>query len=143
MRRWLYIGAATIALLATATALAKPPKGAVRGRFNKSTCLACDGSLVRLLSTSNVWCAWNKNNHVIVHVSFRNHAVEHVTLSVDPAYTIKNGGTHGDGITNLQSIGINGNAFRAVFIDAGKPDGVPAKSPIGVCKPHLFDEKSG
>jgi hypothetical protein len=142
MRRLLYLAAvAVVALAVTTTALAKLPKGAVRGTFDKTTALG-DDNLVRLLTTSSVFCVWSKG-HVLVHVSFRNRAVEHVTLHVIPRYTIRNGGTHGDGITNIKSVGINARAFRAVYIDAGAPDGVPKNSPIGKCRPYLWDEKSG
>jgi hypothetical protein len=72
-----------------------------------------------------------------VHVSFRNHSIAHATLHVEPKYTIRNGGTHGNGITNWQDVGIDGNAFRAVFLDAKSPDGIPKNSPIGVCRPNL------
>lgn len=94
------------------------------------------------MSASNVFCVWSKG-HVLVHISFRNRAVEHVTLHVYPRYTIRNGGMHGDGFTNVKSVGINASAFRAVYIDAGAPDGVPKNSPIGTCRPYLSDEKSG
>ena len=136
------LGAILLAVLA-GVATAKRPKGAVRGTFSKSPGnVVGDANLVRLLKASNVYCFWRKG-HVIVHITFRNHAVEHVTLSVEPRYTIRNGGTHGDGISNIQSIGLNASAFRAVFIDAKAPDGVPKNSPIGTCRPYLFDEKSG
>jgi hypothetical protein len=131
-----------IAALATAgIAFAKPPKGAVHGTFSKSLALG-DSNLIKLLSASNVYCFWSKG-HVIVHITFRNHSVEHVTLSVEPKYTIRNGGTHGNGITNWQSVGINASAFRAVFLDAKAPDGVPKNSPIGSCRPDLADIESG
>ena len=50
---------------------------------------------------------------------------------------------HGNGFTNWQQVGINGRAFRAVFIDAKAPDGTPKNSPIVMCGPDLQDEKSG
>jgi len=132
-----------VAMLLASAVAAKPPKGAVHGKFDKSVAaIVGDKNLVRLLTASNVYCFWSKG-HVIVHITFRNHAVEHVTLTVEPKYTIRNGGTHGSGFTNFKSIGINASAFRAVFIDAGAPDGVPKNSPIGSCRPDLQDEKSG
>jgi hypothetical protein len=130
-------------MLLAAAATAKPPKGAVHGKFDKSVgAIIGDKNLVRLLSASNVYCYWSKG-HVFIHISFRNHAVEHVTLTVEPKYTIRNGGQHGSGFTNFKSIGINASAFRAVFIDAGAPDGVPRNSPIGSCRPDLQNEQSG
>jgi hypothetical protein len=140
----LTIGAMTVAMLLAASATAKPPKGAVHGTLDKSVAsIIGDKGLVRLLSASNVYCFWNNKGHVIVHITFRNHAVAHVTLTVEPRYTIRNGGTHGNGFTNWQYIGINAGAFRAVFIDAKAPDGVPKNSPIGSCRPDLQDEKAG
>jgi hypothetical protein len=133
---------AALAFGSVAVAIAKPPKGAVRGKFSKSLALG-DSNLIRLLSASNVYCFWNNKGHVIVHITFRNHSIEHVTLHVEPKYTIRNGGTHGNGITNWQSVGINASAFRAVFLDAKAPDGVPKNSPIGSCRPDLADIQSG
>ncbi len=143
MKRTAVVSLAITALALTAgIAVAKPPKGAVHGTFSKSGSLG-DSNLIRLLSASNVYCFWNNKGHVIVHITFRNHAVEHVTLHVEPKYTIRNGGTHGNGITNWQSVAIDAKAFRAVFLDAKAPDGVPKNSPIGSCRPDLADIESG
>jgi hypothetical protein len=101
-----------------------------------------DQTLIDAIKGSNVYCFWSKG-HVMVHVSFRNSSPEHVTLSVEPHYKVKRGAWHGSGLTNWQSIGINGGAFRAVFIDAGAPDGVPKNWPIAICNPDLSDIESG
>ena len=129
-----------IALMA-GVAVAKPPKGAVHGKFSKTLALG-DSDLIRLLSASNVYCFWRKG-HVIVHISFRNHAIAHVTLTIEPKYTIRYGGTHGNGLTNWQDVGINARGFRAVFLDAKAPDGVPKNSTISSCAPDLIDIKAG
>jgi hypothetical protein len=127
--------------LTAGVAVAKPPKGAVHGRFSKALALG-DAGLIKAISASNVYCFWSKG-HVIVHISFRNHSIAHVTLHVEPKYTIRNGGTHGNGITNWQSVGIDGRAFRAVFLDAKSPDGVPKNSPIATCQPDLAMIEAG
>ena len=136
------IGLALCAVLVlTGIAVAKPPKGAVHGTFSKSLTLG-DAALIKALSASNVYCFWSKG-HVIVHITFRNHSIAHVTLTIEPKYTIRNGGTHGNGLTNWQDFGIDGNAFRAVFIDAKAPDGIPKNAPIGACQPDLIQIKAG
>jgi hypothetical protein len=80
---------------------------------------------------------------VIVHISFTNRAIGHVTLHVSPRYRIRGGGEHGSGLGSLEDIGIDAHAFRSVYIDAGKPKGIPAKSPISACTPYLFSIESG
>jgi hypothetical protein len=129
-------------LVGTGAALAKPPKGAVRGTFKTSTCVGCEGDLVARVSGRNVFCVWSKD-HVMVHISFRNRAIAHLTLHVMPKYKIREGGQHGSGLGSLEDIGVDGKAFRSVWIDAGKPKGVPAKSPISSCEPYLFSLQTG
>lgn len=141
--RLIAVGALLVCALAltAGVAVAKPPKGAVHGKFSKALALG-DSGLINAVSASNVYCFWSEG-HVIVHMSFRNHSIAHVTLHVEPKYTIKNGGTHGNGITNWQSVGIDGHAFRAVFMDAKSPDGVPKNSRIGACQPDLAMIEAG
>ena len=123
--------------------MATPPKGAVRGTFNKGTCINCtDPELLANLSASNVWCAWDKG-HVILHINFVNHESAHVTVRVQPAYRIRNGGVHNAGFTAVKSVGINAGAFRSWFGDLGKPDGVAVNTPISICGPSLSELSIG
>jgi hypothetical protein len=122
-------------------ALAKPPKGAVRGQFTIGI-LAQSDSLTKYMRWSNVWCVW-RGDHVIVHVSAKNTSAEHVTASIKPRYYIARGGVHGDGVTSVQDKGFDSGEFRSLWLDAGKPKGVPPRAPISRCAPYLFLIKSG
>jgi hypothetical protein len=119
----------------------KPIHGRVKGVFaSKSSCFGC-GGMVKYVRADRVWCAWQGDN-VIIHVRFRNSSVEHITIHWHPSYTIRNGGSHGEGLSSMQDSGVNGKASRGVFVKQ-KPKGVPAGSPIGVCKPSFGLVESG
>jgi hypothetical protein len=122
-------------------AILKPPKGAVRGSFSKGI-LAETEALARYLKASNIWCAWRGDN-VIVHVSLKNTAAEHVTATIKPRYFIQRGGEHGSGLTSAKDYGFDAGEFRSLWIDAGEPEGVKAKTPISRCAPYLFLIESG
>ena len=64
-------------------------------------------------------------------------------MTIEPAYDILRGTTHGAGITNTKDFGVDGGAFRSLWIDAGKPKGVATRSVISRCHPSLFLIKSG
>ncbi len=121
--------------------LAKPPQGAVRGTFTIGI-LAQGDALTKYMRFSNVFCVWSRD-HVIVHVSAKNTSAEHVTATISPKYWIARGGPHGDGFGSQQDKGFDGGEFRSLWLDAGKPKGVPAKTPIAKCTPYLFSIKSG
>jgi hypothetical protein len=122
-------------------ALAKPPRGAVRGQFTVGI-LAKYQDLSKYMRWSNVWCVW-RGDHIIVHVSAKNTSSEHVTASIKPRYYIARGGAHGDGLTSVQDKGFDAGEFRSLWLDAGKPKGVAAHTPISRCAPYLFMIKSG
>lgn len=94
------------------------------------------------MRASNVFCYWKKD-HVIVHVNLKNTGAEHVTANVKPRYFIARGGEHGSGLTSGKDYGFDGGEFRALYVDAGKPDGVRPGSKIARCAPYLFTIKSG
>src|SRR5579871_3126874 len=76
-----------------------PIKGKVTGTFaSASGCFAC-GDMAKYIHADRVWCAWQGDN-VIIHVRFRNTSVEHLTVSWHPSYEVRNGGSHGDGLTS-------------------------------------------
>jgi hypothetical protein len=141
MKRAAGITALVLALVAAVGALANPPRGAVRGRFTIGI-LAQGDALTKYMRWSNVWCVW-RGDHVIVHVSAKNTAAEHVTASIKPRYYIARGGVHGDGFSSIEDKGFDPGEFRSLWLDAGKPKGVPAKTPISRCAPYLFLIKSG
>jgi hypothetical protein len=130
-----------VALGVTATASVAKPRGAVAGKFTIGI-LAQTDQLSKYLKASNVFCFWKKD-HVMVHVNLKNRAVEHITATVKPRYFIARGGEHGSGFTSAKDFGFDAGEFRALFIDAGKPDGVPPGSTIGRCAPYLYLIKSG
>jgi hypothetical protein len=123
------IAAASQALGASST----PIHGKVKGRFaSAASCFGC-GDMVRYVKADRVWCAWQGDN-VIIHVRFRNRAVEHITIHWHPSYVIRGGGAHGEGLSSLQDSGVNAHASRGVYIKQ-QPKGVPPGTPIAVCKP--------
>ena len=78
----------------------KPIHGKVIGHFaSASSCFGC-GEMVKYVRADRVWCAWQGDN-VIVHVRFRNTSVEHITISWHPSYTIRGGGSHGEGFSSM------------------------------------------
>jgi hypothetical protein len=131
-------------LVFVTSALAKnsePIHGKITGHFaSASSCLGCS-DMVRYVKADRVWCAWQGDN-VIIHVRFRNIAIEHITISWHPSYTIRGGGSHGEGLSSLQDSGLNARASRGVYVKQ-KPKGVPAGSPLAVCKPSFSSVKSG
>jgi hypothetical protein len=141
MKRTAGIAVLALALVVAVDGFAKPPKGAVPGRFTIGI-LAQGDDLTKFMRWTNAWCVW-RGDHVIVHVSAKNTSAEHVTASIKPRYYIRRGGVHGDGITSIEDKGFDAGEFRSLWLDAGKPKGVPAKTPISRCAPYLFSIKSG
>ena len=131
---------AIVGVVAT-VASAAPPKGALRGTFSIGI-LAQSDQLSKYISASNVWCVW-KGDHVIVHVNVRNRSSEHVKATIKPRYEIRNGGEHGSGLTSAKDFGFDARQFRSLWIDAGHPKGVTARTPFSRCAPYLFLIQSG
>jgi hypothetical protein len=132
------------ALVLAASAYAgdtKPSHGKVIGHFaSASSCFGC-GEMVKYVRADRVWCAWQGDN-VIIHVRFRNSSVEHITIHWHPSYTIRGGGSHGEGLSSMQDSGVNAHASRGAYVKQ-KPKGVPAGTPIGICKPSFSSVQSG
>lgn len=97
--------------------------------------------MVKYVKADNVWCAWQGDN-VIIHVRFRNTSIEHLTISWHPSYVVGGGGAHGEGMSSMQSSGVNAHASRGVYVKQ-KPKGVPAGSSLASCKPSFSSVKSG
>jgi hypothetical protein len=118
-----------------------PIHGKIIGHFGSaSSCFGC-GDMVKYVRADRVWCAWLGDN-VIIHVRFRNLSVDHVTIHWHPSYVIRGGGSHGEGFSSLQDSGVNAHASRGVYVKQ-KPKGVPAGSPLSVCKPSFSSVESG
>ncbi len=128
-------------LSAASAAASVPITGRISGAFQDSSgCLGC-GSLVQYIHVDRVWCGWQGNN-VIIHVRFRNDSVEHVTVSWHPSYVIAGGGSHGGGLTSIQSISLASHATRAADVSQS-PKGVSPGSAIGQCDPAFEQVSSG
>jgi hypothetical protein len=118
-----------------------PIQGKISGAIqDPSGCLGC-GSLVKYISADKIWCGW-EGSQLLVHVRFRNDSVEHVTIDWHPSYVIADGGSHGTGLTSIQSIGLDGHTTR-VAVAKQSPDGVPAGSAIAQCEPAFSTVSSG
>ena len=133
---------AALAVVASAFANdSKPIQGKIVGQFaSASSCLGC-GDMTRYVRADRAWCAW-QGDSVIIHVRFRNAAVEHITIHWHPSYVIRGGGAHGEGLSSLQDSGVNAHASRGVYVKQ-KPKGVPAGTPIAQCKPSYSNVESG
>jgi hypothetical protein len=118
-----------------------PVTGRISGDFQSTSgCLGC-GSLIRYVHADDVWCGW-QGDQVLIHVRFHNDSVEHVTIDWHPSYVISDGGSHGAGLTSLQSSGINPHSTRVVVVKQS-PEGTPAGSAIGQCEPAFSTVDNG
>jgi hypothetical protein len=72
-----------------------------------------------------------------------NTSSEHVTTHIKPRYYIARGRAHGDGLTSVEDKGFDAGEFRSLWLDAGKPKGVTARTPISRCAPYLWSIESG
>ena len=126
---------------ARSTPASVPVTGRVSGEFQDTAgCLGC-GDLIRYIRADRVWCGW-QGKDVIVHARFRNSSVEHLTIDWHPSYIIEGGGSHGGGMTSVQSSGIDAGATRGLFIKQN-PNGVATGSPISECDPAFSTVSSG
>lgn len=136
-------GVAAVTGVASAASAKKKPKpitGKILGRFHRD-CLLCDGERTARILASNAWCAW-QDGKVIIHVTFRNTSIEHLTVQWHPSYHIREGSDHGTGLTSVQDAGIDGKATREVIAEQD-PKGTPDGSRIDECKPSFFGVDSG
>ena len=143
MKKILIIGAAALVLVSSAFASAQL-RGKIPGVFVRN---AYDGTidqsgLKRYIRTSNVWCAWSNDGHVIVHVTMRNGSAEHVTVNWYPRYAIRAGGIHGDGFSSAGSNGFDSGETRSLN-SKQSPKGVPKFTRISFCRPHFQMIESG
>ena len=91
--------------------------------------------MIRYVRADRVWCAWQGDN-VVIHARFRNSSIEHITINWHPSYSIRGGGSHGDGFSSMEDSGVNAHASRGVFVKQ-KPKGVPKGSPLSACHPSF------
>ncbi len=143
-------GAATLALVAAGCGSASSdsasdrprPQGAGKVKLGDLAALGTQKAAIKQLKATDAYCQWD-GSHVHVHVVFKNGLNAHVTVKVNPAYTLANAGAHGIGITNEQSVGIDAKATRDWDGDAGSPDGVSGNPRIVKCSPRIQDVELG
>jgi hypothetical protein len=141
--RVLIVGIA--ALVATTSAFAAVQlRGKIPGVFTRGV---YDGTideagLKRYISTTNVWCAWSNDGHVIVHVTMKNRSAEHVTVDWYPRYAIRAGGIHGDGFGSVESNGFDSGETRSLH-SKQSPKGVRKFTRLAWCRPHFQMIESG
>jgi hypothetical protein len=89
------------------------------------------------LKVTSVYCGWNSDGHVVLHADFKNGLNAHVTVHVQPEYKLANAGKHGNGMANLQDVGLDANASREWVGDLGTPAGVNGTPKITGCMPKV------
>jgi hypothetical protein len=141
--KFVIIGAAALVLVSSAFAAAEL-RGKIPGVFVRN---AYDGTLdqaglKRYIRTSNVWCAWSNDGHVIVHVTMKNASAEHVTVDWYPRYAIRAGGIHGDGLSAAESNGFDSGETRSLH-SKQSPKGVRKFTRLAWCRPHFQMIESG
>ena len=118
----------------TKTTAAAP---AVPGQFSKDCGFtAGDESGCKALTASKVSCQWS-GDQVEMSITFMNSLNAHVTVHVEPKYTLLNAGDHGTGITNYKDIGVDAGATRMWKEGLGSPSGVSGQPKITACSPEL------
>jgi hypothetical protein len=124
---------------ASAQLRGKIPGVFVRGPYDGTI---DQSGLKRYIRTTNVWCAWSNDGHVIVHVTMRNGSAEHVTVNWYPRYAIRAGGIHGDGFSSAQSNGFDSGETRSLNAKQS-PKGVRKFTRLAWCRPHFQMIESG
>ena len=137
------IATASLVLASSAVASAQL-RGKISGIFVRGS---YDGTidqagLKRYISTTNVWCAWSNDGHVIVHVTMHNSSAEHVTVNWYPRYAIRAGGIHGDGFSSVGSNGFDSGETRGLN-SKQSPKGVRKFTRLAWCRPHFQMIESG
>lgn len=94
-----------------------------------------DQDACKALRVSKVTCQW-VGDSVRMTVAFHNRFGAHVTVHVEPKYRIKNGGTHGEGITNVEDVGLDSGETRTWDKDL-KPAGISGHPAITACIPGV------
>jgi hypothetical protein len=117
--------------------------GKVNGAMRPSILCCQQKQAFKKLDVSDVWCGWSGEN-VVMHGTFRNGTAAHVTVQVQPNYTLKNAGIHGDGLTSQASVGIDASTTRNWSESIGTPEGgIKPGTPINKCAPEINDVELG
>jgi hypothetical protein len=113
--------------------------GRVAGTFDTEGCFGC-GELKEYIHVSDAWCGWS-GEKVLVGVTMKNTAVEHVTVDWHPSYTIVGGSEHGAGLSSLETSGFDAGETRQL-VSEQNPDGLTTGT-IGKCKPSFYLVEAG
>ena len=108
-------------------------KGTWDGTCNQYS--AGDEDACKQLDASKVTCQWI-DGKVHMTITFKNNLGAHVTVHLEPRYKLKNAGKHGEGITNVEDVGIDAGATRKWETDLD-PAGVEGQPKITACNPAL------
>jgi hypothetical protein len=96
---------------------------------------AGDEDACKALRVSKVTCQW-VGDSVRMTIVFYNPFGAHVTVHTEPKYRIRNGGTHGEGITNVEDVGLDSGETRTWQKDL-KPAGISGHPAITACIPGV------
>jgi hypothetical protein len=120
--------------------------GIVPGQLTKDTITlsinSADKQAEKALTWSDVYCGWD-GGHVTVHIAFHSTLAAHVSVEVQPRYSIKNGGLHGTSVDSRTSFGVPATGSYTWWGNAGSPAGVTKGAPIGRCAPQLTNVGPG
>jgi hypothetical protein len=111
----------------------------VAGKFVRSGCFGCTNT--DKIATSDVYCGWDGKN-AIVHVLFANSSAETLKVNWHPSYLIRNGTSHGTGLTSMKETKIAAGSTVEVF-NKQSPAGTTAGTPIAKCYPSFFNVQAG
>jgi len=109
----------------------------VRGTWNAecNQFSAGDKDACAAVRVSTVTCQW-QDDHVHMAVNFKNTFGAHVTVHMNPIYKLANAGIHGNGLTNVEDVGLDPGEVRKFETDLD-PAGVSGNPRITLCRPGV------
>lgn len=108
-------------------------KGTWNGECNQFS--AGDEDACKAIRVTKVTCQW-RDDVMRMTVVIKNTFGAHVTVHMNPIYTLKNAGTRGNGITAVQDIGLDAGEVRTYETDQ-EPKGVTGQPKISLCRPGI------
>ena len=117
----------------TSVAAAPIVHGAWKAGCNQYS--AGDLGACKAVHVTKVTCQWQGDD---VHLSavFKNTFSAHVTVHMNPTYTLKNAGLHGNGLTSTKDIGLDAGELRTFTVNQN-PEGVDSHPRISSCHPGV------
>ena len=108
-------------------------KGKWNGECNQFS--AGDEDACKAIRVSRVTCQWREDK-VVMTVVIRNTFGAHVTVHMNPIYTLDNAGKRGDGLTAVKDIGLDPGEVRTYETEQ-EPKGVEGQPKITSCTPGV------